>query len=70
MKKNNIEEKIIKVFQWILGISFLILGTIILFNGGSALGIAYIFLGVVTIPLLELPKGTRTLAIIIGSVIL
>ena len=70
MNKNNIEEKIIKAFQWVLGISFLILGTIILLSGGSALGIAYLFLGVVAIPLLELPKGTRTLAIIIGSIIL
>ena len=69
-KDNRLEEKIIKAFQWVLGSGFLIVGTIILFSGGVVLGLGYLFLGAVAVPLLELPKGFRTLAIIAGSVLL
>ena len=69
-KNNRLEEKIIKAFQWVLGSGFLIVGTIILFSGGVVLGLGYLFLGVIAVPLIELPKGFRTLAIIIGSVLL
>ena len=69
-KNNRLEEKIIKAFQWVLGSGFLIVGTIILFSGGVVLGLGYLFLGAIAVPLIELPKGFRTLAIIIGSVLL
>ena len=69
-KNERLEEKIIKGFQWALGIGFLGMGIIILSSGGISLGICYLFLGVIAVPLLELPKGFRTLAIIAGSLLL
>ena len=69
-KNNRLEEKIIKGFQWALGIGFLVIGITILSSGGIPLGISYLFLGAIAIPLLKLPKGIRTLAIIAGSLLL
>lgn len=69
-KNNRLEEKIIKGFQWALGIGFLVMGVTILSSGGIPLGIGYLFLGAIAVPLLKLPKGFRTLAIIAGSLLL
>ena len=69
-KNNRLEEKIIKGFQWALGIGFLGMGVIILFSGCIPLGIFYLFFGAIAVPLLELPKGFRTLAIISCSLLL
>lgn len=66
----DIEQTIIKGFQWFLGIVFISMSIIILSSTGDALGLAYLVLGGITIPLLELPKGFRTIAIIAGSLLL
>lgn len=66
----ELEQNIIKGFQWFLGIVFLSIGITILSTKGTALGLAYLLLGGITIPLLELPKGFRTIAIIAGSLLL
>lgn len=46
------------------------MGITILSSKGTALGLAYLLLGGITVPLLELPKGFRTIAIITGSLLL
>lgn len=66
----DIEQNILKSFQWFLGIVFISMSIIILSSTGDALGLAYLALGGITIPLLDLPKGFRTIAIIAGSLLL
>lgn len=53
-----------------MGIGFIVVGTIISTTGGLFLGLVYLALGIVAVPLLPLPYGFRTLAILLGAVLL
>lgn len=61
---------VIKTLQWFLGIGFVALGAIILSAGDIQLGLCYLVLGMITVPLLKLPVGFRTAAIVIGALLL
>ncbi len=59
-----------RTLQWILGIGFLMIGAAIFAAGGFQLGSSYLVLGAITVPLLKLPYGFRTAAIVIGAFLL
>lgn len=68
--KNLAPSVIITTLQWMLGFGFVTLGAIILAAGGIQLGLSYMVVGVITVPLFKLPVGLRMAAIVIGSLLL
>ncbi len=62
-----IEQKIIKALQWFLGIGFIVIGSLVLAGSNILQGLIYLLLGTITVPVLKLPYGFRTAAILFGA---
>lgn len=63
----SLEQRIVKVLQWVLGTGFIIIGALLLHNDNFLLGTLYLTWGVIVIPVLKLPYGFRTIVILLGA---
>ena len=66
---SNINQRILKILEWILGSLLLLLGLLLCYAGEFEVGLPYVVVGAVLLPISSLPGWFKALLAIAGVVL-